>query len=115
MSDSSTPRRAEILQLGDLAGYLTERPGGGWTFTYLDGYSGPPISLTIPVQPEPHEFDSFPSPLEGLLPEGPQLESLLRTHKIDRHDVFRQLVTVGADLVGSLTVCEATPNPAEAP
>ena len=69
MSDSSSPRRAEILQLGDLAGYLTERPGGGWTFTYLDGYSGPPISLTIPVQPEPHEFDSFPSPLEGLLPE----------------------------------------------
>jgi serine/threonine-protein kinase HipA len=44
-----------------------------------------------------------------LLPEGPQLEALLRKHKIDRHDAFRQLVTVGEDLVGSLTVHELQP------
>jgi len=45
---------------------------------------------------------------EGLLPEGPQLEALLRMHKIDRNNAFRQLVTVGADMVGSLTVKDVT-------
>jgi serine/threonine-protein kinase HipA len=39
-----------------------------------------------------------------LLPEGPQLEAILRLHKIDRSDCFRQLITVGQDLVGSLTI-----------
>jgi serine/threonine-protein kinase HipA len=41
---------------------------------------------------------------DGLLPEGAQLEALLKTHKIDRNDYFKQLVTVGRDLVGSLSV-----------
>lgn len=110
MSDLSTHRHAEILQMGELAGHLTERHDGGWDFTYIDGYLGPPISLTMPVRPEPYEFAALPPALEGLLPEGLQLESLLKTHKIDRHDTFRQLVTVGADLVGSLTIHEVAPK-----
>lgn len=113
MSESSTLRRAEVLQRGELAGHLTEAPDGGWLFTYLGCYAGPPISLTMPVRAEPYEFSSFPPALEGLLPEGLQLESLLRTHKIDRHDPFRQLVTVGADLVGSLTIREVAPKQEE--
>ena len=64
----------------------------------------------MPVRPEPYEFAALPPALEGLLPEGLQLESLLKTHKIDRHDTFRQLVTVGADLVGSLTIREIAPE-----
>ena len=42
----------------------------------------------------------------GLLPEGPQLEAILRKHKIDRADCFRQLIIVGQDVVGSLTIEE---------
>mgnify|MGYP001819644160 CR=1 FL=1 len=103
-------RSAEVHQLGELAGTLTERPGGGWFFTYLDSYNGPPISLTMPVRPEPYEFPALPPALEGLLPEGLQLEALLKKHKIDRSNTFRQLVTVGADLVGSLTIHEVTPE-----
>ena len=110
MSERSTLHRAEVRQFGELAGHLTEKPGGGWAFTYLNGYVGSPISLTMPVRPEPYEFVALPPALEGLLPEGLQLESLLKTHKIDRHDTFRQLVTVGADLVGSLTIREIAPE-----
>ena len=106
MSDPSRQRLAEIRQLGEPAGRLAERPGGRWVFSYLDGYDGPAISLTMPVRPEPYEFASMPPALEGLLPEGMQLEALLKTHKIDRHDTFSQLVTVGSDLVGSLTISE---------
>ena len=103
-------RRAAISQAGELAGYLDEIEGEGWRFSYLGDYRGAPVSLVLPLRSEPYRFDSFPAVFEGLLPEGPQLEALLRTHKIDRGDAFRQLVTVGADLVGSLTVSEVSMN-----
>ncbi|NIP93453.1 MAG: toxin HipA [Akkermansiaceae bacterium] len=101
-------RRAAVFQHGELAGHLEAAEGAGWTFSYIDGYDGAAVSLTLPVRAEPYRFDGFPAVFEGLLPEGPQLEALLRKHKIDRVDAFRQLVTVGADLVGSLTVHEIT-------
>jgi serine/threonine-protein kinase HipA len=101
-------RHALIRQHGVPAGDLIElAKGGEWLFTYRAGYDGPPVSLTLPVRSEPYRFRGVPAVFEGLLPEGPQLEALLRTHKIDRNDVFTQLVTVGGDLVGSLTVAEA--------
>jgi len=113
--DETIPIRrcASVSQHGEPAGYLREEDEGGWTFSYLDGYAGEAVSLTLPVRPEPYVFDSFPAVFEGLLPEGPQLEALLRKHKIDRDDDFRQLVTVGADLVGSLTVTEIEPGAEE--
>ena len=97
-------RCAEVRQAGTCAGYLQELPEGGCRFTYLEDYTGAPVSLTLPVRREPYVFAGFPPVFDGLLPEGPQLEALLRTHKIDRSDAFAQLVTVGADLVGSLSV-----------
>jgi serine/threonine-protein kinase HipA len=107
-------RGAWVLQHGLPAGELTEAPGGGWTFTYAPGYSGPPVSLVVPLRAEPYHFPTFPPFLEGLLPEGPQIEAILRQHKIDRGDCFRQLTTVGQDLVGSLTV-EERAGPGEEP
>ena len=41
---------------------------------------------------------------DGLLPEGVQLTALLQRGKIDKHDLFSQLVAVGADLVGAVTI-----------
>jgi serine/threonine-protein kinase HipA len=110
MSEPDKLRRAEVHQLGISAGLLREQAGGGWTFTYGEGYDGPPVSLTMPVQSEPYAFPELPPLFEGLLPEGLQLESLLKTHKIDRNDTFRQLVTVGSDVVGSLTIREIEPQ-----
>ena len=99
-------RRAEVCQFGKLAGCLEELPDGSWRFAYLHGYAGMPVSLTLPVRCEPYHFKKFPSIFDGLLPEGLQLEALLRKHKIDRNDCFRQLMLVGEDMVGSLTVRE---------
>jgi serine/threonine-protein kinase HipA len=115
MSDSSeahdfSSRRAAVYQHGELAGHIEESEDDGWTFTYVEGYMGTPVSLTLPLQAEAYSFSSFPPVFEGLLPEGPQLEALLRKHKIDRGDAFRQLVIVGGDLVGSLTI-EELPAP----
>jgi serine/threonine-protein kinase HipA len=90
-------------------GILTELDfGKKYRFDYLDGYSGNPVSLTMPMNKQGYEFDSFPPFFDGLLPEGYQLDGLLKFGKIDRNDFFSQLMAVGDDLVGNVTVKEIT-------
>ncbi|MFN7098093.1 MAG: HipA N-terminal domain-containing protein [Gammaproteobacteria bacterium] len=48
----------------------------------------------------------MPSLFDELLPEGIQLEGLLRIQKIDRHDYFSQLTCVGRDMAGAITAEE---------
>jgi serine/threonine-protein kinase HipA len=98
-------RKVEVLMHGVRAGVLEEiLPGKAYHFTYDEDYEGPPISLTMPVEKKTYVFERFPPFFEGLLPEGFNLEALLRGLKIDVHDLFSQLAAVGADTVGAVTV-----------
>jgi serine/threonine-protein kinase HipA len=98
-------RRASILVHGEPAALLEEfERNRHYRLSYRSGYEGPPASLTLPVRPEPYEFEAFPAFLDGLLPEGMMLEGLLRQAKIDARDYLRQLIAVGGDMVGALTV-----------
>jgi serine/threonine-protein kinase HipA len=97
-------RKAEVYQQGQFAGTLEEVDRNNFHFTYCPGYTGEPVSLALPAKEAVYEFKQFPPVFEGLLPEGPQLEALLRRHKVDRDDLFTQLLIVGGDVVGSLTV-----------
>ncbi len=100
-------RRAYIFYDNTLAGIFTEKDNQhGYIFEYLSDYQGNPISLTIPTSQKIYVFEKFPSFFDGVLPEGPQLEALLRYAKIDRKDYFSQLMVVGEDLVGAVTVKE---------
>jgi len=99
-------RKAEVYQQGILAGMLEELDENRHRFSYVPGYGGQRISLAMPIREAPYEFDKFPPVFEGLLPEGLQLEAMLRQYKIDKKDLFKQLVTVGTDMVGSLTIKE---------
>lgn len=102
-------RSAKILVSGLEAGILNELDfGKKYRFNYLNSYSGTPVSLTMPLSQLVYEFDSFPPFFDGLLPEGYQLDGLLKFGKIDRNDLFSQLVAVGDDLVGNVTVKEIT-------
>lgn len=85
------------------AGTLTKTERG-FEFAYRMGYDGPPVSLTLPVREQPYRFDSFPSFFDGLLPEGVGLEGLLRTRKLDRNDWMGQLLAVGGDVPGFVTL-----------
>jgi len=101
-------RKAEVFVGGNLAGYLEEQTKGTlYRFSYVGGYNGPPVSLTMPVNDRSFTYTSFPPFFDGLLPEGMQLESLLRSLKIDKNDLFSQLLAVGRDMVGTVTVREA--------
>ena len=99
-------RRAIVKTYDIKAGILTENDQKHYVFQYGIGYEGPPISLTMAVRDKPYEFDTFPPFFDGLLPEGIQLEGLLKMHKIDKADYFKQLLVTGQDLVGAVTIEE---------
>ena len=98
-------REALILVENQPAAIFTEKEYGKiYMISYKENYTGPSISLTLPVKNSPYTFEKFPSFFDGLLPEGPQLEGLLKRLKIDRDDFFSQLLAVGRDLVGAVNV-----------
>jgi serine/threonine-protein kinase HipA len=98
-------RRARVFFDGCPAGILTEE-NGRYAYEYSKKYQGPSISRTMPREKERFAFEAFPAFFDGLLPEGVNLEAFLRRTKIDRRDYFGQLLAVGRDLVGAVTVEE---------
>jgi len=100
-------RTAKIYMHGLPAGILEEIEfNKQYRFVYDEYYDGEPVSLTMPTEKKEFEFNTFPPFFDGLLPEGIMLEGLLRQKKIDKNDYFSQLIAVGADLVGAVTVEE---------
>lgn len=98
-------RKAEVCVHGIPAGVLEEiEEGQSYHFWYLKGYDGPAVSLTMPVSQVEFFFTDFPPFFDGLLPEGILLEGLLKQRKIDKYDYFSQIIAVGSDLVGAVTV-----------
>ncbi|MDD4603608.1 MAG: HipA N-terminal domain-containing protein [Saccharofermentanaceae bacterium] len=102
-------RRAKVYVKGIGAGTFTEvEKGKEYLFEYLDGYNGLEVSRTMPTKEQSFRFNRFPPFFDGLLPEGIQLEGLLKIKKIDKNDYFSQLMAVGEDMVGAVTVKEIT-------
>ena len=98
-------RRANVFVHDKLAGTLVEvEAQRRYDFEYQPDYAGPPVSLTMPVEGRRYSFDQFPPFFDGVLPEGAQLEALLRLRKLERSDGFGQLLAVGSDLVGAVVV-----------
>ena len=97
-------RQAIVRVHGIEAGILEELDKDAYQFTYNDNYKNAPVSLTMPVSRKVYEFERFPAFFEGLLPEGVMLDGLLRKYKLDKNDLFGQLIQVGHDLVGAVTV-----------
>jgi len=100
-------RKAKVFVNNREAGILTEVIfRKRYRFEYLPGYSGSSVSLTMSDKNKIYEFDSFPPFFDGLLPEGFQLDGLLKFGKIDHNDKFSQLIAVGTDMVGNVTIKE---------
>ncbi|HYW95219.1 MAG TPA: HipA N-terminal domain-containing protein [Bacteroidales bacterium] len=107
MNRRNVVRKADIFIHKMKAGLLSESDDREYyTFEYLKDYDGPPLSVAVPVSEEPYTYKIFPPFFEGLLPEGTNLEALLGHQNIDRKDYFTQLITVGTNLVGAVTVEE---------
>lgn len=99
-------RKAYISVNGVKAGILEELQDGAYQLTYFDDYHEAPVSLTMPLANKVYDFKVFPPFFEELLPESSMLEALLRKYKIDKNDYFGQLIIVGQDVVGAVTIEE---------
>ncbi|MCD4790963.1 MAG: HipA N-terminal domain-containing protein [Bacteroidales bacterium] len=100
-------RKSNVFVSGIQAGIFVETEYcKKYFFEYLPGYTGTPVSLTMPLSQQKYNFETFPPFFDGLLPEGWQLEALLKNNKIDRYDHFSQMLAIGKDTVGNVTVEE---------
>ncbi|MCB1827561.1 MAG: HipA N-terminal domain-containing protein [Coxiellaceae bacterium] len=97
-------RQAKVYNHGIFAGILVAEDDNHFVFNYDIAYKGNPVSLTMPIKQQHYFFQKFPPFFEGLLPEGMMLDALLRAEKLDSEDYFSQLLCVGKDMVGSVTV-----------
>lgn len=86
-----------------LAGKL-QREGDSFAFEYESSYEGPPAFLGWDKAQPRREWNSFPAAFDSLLPEGVLLDQLLVKHKLDRGDKWGQLIAVGLDLTGFVSV-----------
>lgn len=108
-------RKALILVHGKPAAVLSELSDHEWGVAYLPEYDGEPVSLSFPVRDGQHRYPGFPPFLDNLLLEGTMLEAFLQKHKVDQDDYFSQLVMLGEDLAGALTVKELHSGDEDAP
>ncbi len=99
-------RKAIVLVNNVEAGILEALDNGKYSFIYHNHYHDAPVSLTMPINKKIYEYQEFPAFFEGLLPEGILLEALLRKYKLDKNDYFAQLIKVGQDTVGAVTIKE---------
>ncbi|HEU5282029.1 MAG TPA: HipA N-terminal domain-containing protein [Gammaproteobacteria bacterium] len=97
-------KKARVFVHGVFAGVLEALDNGTYCFSYEATYQGPPVSLTMPLKNKVYTYDKFPPFFEGLLPEGDMLAAMLRRYKLDRKDYFGQLLQVGRDVVGAVTI-----------
>ncbi|MGB0744837.1 MAG: type II toxin-antitoxin system HipA family toxin [Opitutales bacterium] len=86
-----------------LAGKL-QREGAQYTFEYDSSYQGPPVFLGWDRAQSRREWNTFPAAFDSLLPEGVLLDQLLIKYKLDRSDKWGQLIAVGLDLTGFVSV-----------
>lgn len=98
-------RKVKVLVSEAEAGVLEElEPGKHYAFRYNDEYHGEPVSLTLPVKQREFRFDRFPAFFDAFLPEGISLEVFLQREKLDKGDLFGQLLAIGGNHVGAVSV-----------
>ena len=113
---SSAGSRTAVVQLSRRrCGVLEELAGGRTRFTYdatwLEDRSSRPVSLTMPLRPEPYEAPGLLPFFANLLSEGWLLDVSLARLKIARDDAFGLLLATCRDCMGDVEIvpAEATP------
>lgn len=107
-------RKAIIRLDGRRVGTLTETETGSrfvYDAAWLRTRDAVPVSLTMPLRPEPYESKGLLPFFENLLPEGWLLELSTAKLKIPKDDAFGLLLATCADCVGAVEVLPAGESP----
>lgn len=100
-------RHAIVRLHGRRVGLLTACDDGTSIFRYDRNWiesGGPPISFSMPVQPEPFETSGLHPFFLGLLPEGWNRQAAVQSLGIDSNDDMGLLLATGADCIGAVEV-----------
>jgi serine/threonine-protein kinase HipA len=86
-------------------------------FTYRPGYSGPPLSASMPISRGVYEDRDARVFFDNLLPEGPQRRSVQLVeggHPVNQDDVSGLLAVLGAECPGAVSVVPEGSPPTKA-
>lgn len=91
---------------GRLAGRVDQRADGSLSFSYDAGYSGPPLSLSMPVSNRSYGDKAVRPYLMGLLPDGADARRTLgRALGVSGNNPFALLSLIGLDCPGAVQLC----------
>jgi serine/threonine-protein kinase HipA len=100
-------RHGRVMLSGETVGTL-EETGRSITFRYDEEWlrrpGAVPISLTMPLGPEPYVTDGLHPFFENLLPEGWLLEVSSKKLKISKDDAFGLLLATCGDCIGAVEI-----------
>jgi serine/threonine-protein kinase HipA len=100
-------RVGRVRIAGEAVGII-EEINGDTRFTYspewLARTDAVPVSLTLPLRPEPYVSKGLHPFFENLLPEGWLLEVSSKTLKISKDDPFGLLLATCADCIGAVEI-----------
>ncbi|NQU23938.1 MAG: HipA N-terminal domain-containing protein [Candidatus Nealsonbacteria bacterium] len=103
-------RKGEVRLAGEPVG-IVEELDDDVRFTYLSQWlqrsDAVPISVTMPLRPEPYVSKGLHPFFENLLPEGWLLEISSKTLKVSKEDAFGLLLATCGDCVGAVEVIPA--------
>jgi serine/threonine-protein kinase HipA len=95
-------------------GTLTGHAGGDFSFAYDAGWlsrKAPiPLSLSLPLQPEPFSPEASKTFFANLLPEGQLRDHFASKHRVAADDDFGLLAALGGDCAGALSVYPGGPE-----
>lgn len=101
-------RAARVWLDREAVGTVSELPDGTCRFAYdpawLTRSGALPISVTLPLRPEPYDTVGIHPFFDGLIPEGWLLDIASRNWKIEPSDRMGLLFAVCADCVGAVRI-----------
>ena len=99
-------RRGQTLLLyiaGNLAGHVLQDDYGALSFTYDPTYSGPPVSLSMPIAPIKYPHHIVRPYLMGLLPDDPSVRAdIADRYSCSGENPFALLSHIGLDCPGAV-------------
>ncbi len=102
-------RSLALWMNGERVGVWSISTGGQHTLQYaeswLESRLGRPLSLSLPLQMEPHRSDRVRWYFENLLPDNQRiLEHLAKRFRLSSTEAFELLAEIGRDCVGALQI-----------